>query len=40
MKLIEIFVDEELYIKEDKVHFTRNKEVIKRLKSEKYKKIL
>lgn len=40
MKLIEIFVDEELYTKEDKVHFTRNKEVIKRLKSEKYKKIL
>ena len=39
MKLIEIFVDEELYTKEDKVHFTRNKEVIKRLKSEKYKKI-
>ena len=40
MKLIEIFVDEELYTKEDKVHFTRNKEVIKKLKSEKYKKIL
>ena len=40
MKLIEIFLDEELYIKEDKINYARNKDVIEHLKSEKYKNIL
>ena len=40
MKLIEIFLDEELYTKEDKINYARNKDVIEHLKSEKYKNIL
>ena len=40
MKLIEIFLDKELYTKEDKIHFARNKDVIEYLKSENNKNIL
>ena len=40
MKLIEIFLDKELYTKEDKIHFARNKDVIEHLKSENNKNIL
>ena len=40
MKLIEIFSDKELYTKEDKIHFARNKDVIEYLKSENNKNIL
>ena len=40
MKLIEIFLDEELYTEEDKINYARNKDVIEHLKSEKYKNIL
>ena len=40
MKLIEIFSDKELYTKEDKIHFARNKDVLEHLKSENNKNIL
>ena len=40
MNLIEIFLDKELYTKEDKIHFARNKDVIEYLKSENNKNIL
>ena len=40
MKLIEIFLDKELYTKEDKIHFARNKDVLEHLKSENNKNIL
>ena len=40
MKLIEIFVEKELYTKDDKINYARNKNVIDRLNSAKNKNIL